>query len=129
MNVYQTDLNGVFVGATTADKDPLDSTNWLIPAGCVKTAPPTITDKQLAKWDGAKWSVENTPVVEPEPKPQSLSPAETVRVKRNQLLFESDSMALADRITDEWRVYRQSLRDVPVQDGFPNTVSWPDIPS
>ena len=50
MNVYQTDLNGVYVGATTADQDPLDSTNWLIPAGCVKTAPPTITEKQFAKW-------------------------------------------------------------------------------
>ena len=127
MNVYQTDINGVYVGATTADKDPLDGTNWLIPAGCVETAPPTITDKQLAKWDGAKWSVENTPVVEPEPEPQSLSPAETVRVKRNQLLFESDSMALADRITDEWRTYRQALRDLPEQDGYPD-VKWPKTP-
>ena len=129
MNVYQTDIDGIFVGTTTADQDPLDSTNWLIPAGCVETAPPTITDKQLAKWDGADWVVEDTPVVELDPEPEPLSEAETVRAKRDALLAASDHMALADRITNEWRVYRQSLRDVPAQSGFPNTVSWPDIPS
>ena len=128
MNVYQTDLNGVFVGTTTADQDPLDSTNWLIPAGCVQTAPPTITDKQLAKWDGAKWVVENIPVVEPDPEPKPLSEAETVRAKRDALLAASDSMALADRITDEWRVYRQALRDIPAQSGFPTNVTWPTEP-
>ena len=129
MNVYQTDLDGVFVGTTVADKDPLDSTNWLIPAGCVQIAPPTITDKQFAKWDGAKWGVETIPVVEPEPEPEPLSKAETVRVKREELLMISDKMAVVDRITDEWRVYRQSLRDVPAQDGFPNSVTWPVEPS
>ncbi len=129
MNVYQTDLNGVYVGTTTADQDPLDSTNWLIPAGCVKTAPPTITDKQLAKWDGAKWAVENIPVVEPDPEPETLSPAETVRRKRNQLLAASDKMGLVDRITDEWRTYRQALRDVPAQAGFPRNITWPNEPS
>lgn len=129
MNVYQTDLNGIYVGTTTADQDPLDSTNWLIPARCVQTAPPTVTDKQLAKWDGAKWNVEIVPVVEPDPEPKPLSEAETVRAKRNQLLFDSDGMALADRITDEWRTYRQALRNVPAQAGFPNSVTWPTEPS
>jgi len=129
MIVYQTDIGGVFVGTTTADQDPLDSNNWLIPAGCVETAPPTITDSQLAKWDGSGWVVENIPVVEPDPEPEPLSPAETVRAKRDALLAASDHMALADRITDEWRVYRQSLRDVPTQDGFPNSVTWPTEPS
>lgn len=129
MNVYQTDLNGVFVGTTTADQDPLDSTNWLIPAGCVKTAPPTITDKQFAKWDGAKWSVETIPVVEPDPEPKTLSEAETVRIKREELLMISDKMAVVDRITDEWRTYRQLLRDVPAQSGFPTNVTWPVEPS
>jgi len=129
MNVYQTDLNGVYVGVTTADQDPLDSTNWLIPAGCVKIAPPTITNKQFAKWDGAKWSVENIPVVEPDPEPKPLSEAETVRAKRDALLAASDTMALADRITDAWKIYRQALRDVPGQSGFPSNVTWPVVPS
>ena len=128
MNVYQTDIDGIFVGTTTADQDPLDSTNWLIPAGCVETAPPTITDSQLAKWDGAKWSVETIPVAEPDPEPEPLSPEETVRKQRDALLAASDTMALADRITDEWRVYRQALRDLPAQSGFPD-VAFPTPPS
>jgi hypothetical protein len=37
-------------------------------------------------------------------------------------------MALADRITDEWRTYRQALRDLPAQDGFPTNVTWPEKP-
>lgn len=129
MNVYQTDLNGVYVGTTTADQDPLDGTNWLIPAGCVETAPPTVTDGQLAKWTGTKWAVENIPVAKPDPEPKTLSPAETVRTKRNQLLAASDKMGLVDRITDEWRTYRQALRDVPAQAGFPSNITWPNEPS
>jgi len=55
--------------------------------------------------------------------------ATQVRAQRDALLAASDSMALADRITDEWRTYRQSLRDVPAQSGFPTNVTWPVEPS
>ena len=55
--------------------------------------------------------------------------ATQVRAQRDTLLAESDHMALADRITDEWRTYRQSLRDVPAQAGFPTNVTWPTAPS
>jgi len=55
--------------------------------------------------------------------------ATQVRAQRDELLAASDSMALADRITDEWRTYRQSLRDVPAQSGFPTNVTWPTEPS
>lgn len=54
--------------------------------------------------------------------------ATQVRAQRNELLAASDSMALADRITPEWRDYRQALRDVPAQSGFPNTITWPTKP-
>jgi len=50
------------------------------------------------------------------------------RAKRDELLAASDSMALADRITDEWRTFRQSLRDVPAQAGFPENITWPIEP-
>ena len=128
MNVYQTDIDGVFVGITVADQDPLDDTNWLIPAGCVETAPPTVDDSQFAKWDGAKWDVEDTPVVEPEPEPEPIAPEVLVRAERDSRLAASDTMALADRITDAWRTYRQALRDVPAQAGFPTDVTWPIEP-
>ena len=51
-----------------------------------------------------------------------------VRAERDALLAASDHMALADRITDEWRTYRQSLRDLPAQSGFPD-VNFPVAPS
>ena len=59
----------------------------------------------------------------------NYSNADDVREQRDQLLAASDAMALADRITDEWRTYRQALRDVPTQTGFPNSVTWPVEPS
>jgi len=54
--------------------------------------------------------------------------ATQVRAQRDALLAASDSMALADRITDEWRTYRQALRDLPAAEGFPN-VAFPTPPS
>ena len=54
--------------------------------------------------------------------------ATQVRAQRNELLAASDHMALADRITDEWRTYRQALRDLPQADGFPSVV-FPVVPS
>jgi hypothetical protein len=55
--------------------------------------------------------------------------AVAIRAERDALLAASDSMALADRITDAWRTYRQSLRDLPAQSGFPTNVNWPVEPS
>ena len=54
--------------------------------------------------------------------------ARLVREQRDQLLAASDAMALADRITDEWRTYRQALRDLPQAEGFPD-VAFPTPPS
>ena len=128
MKVYQTDINGVYVGNTVADQDPLDSTNWLIPAGCVETTPPTMTDSQLAKWNGTEWVLEDTPVVKSDPEPEPIAPEVLVRAERDSRLAASDTMALADRITDAWRTYRQALRNVPAQAGFPTDVTWPIEP-
>ena len=57
-----------------------------------------------------------------------------VRVERDIKLGRSDWTQLADApITDEqriaWNVYRQALRDVPQQEGFPWNVEWPTLPS
>jgi len=53
--------------------------------------------------------------------------ATQVRAQRDKLLAASDSMALADRITDDWRTYRQALRDLPAAEGFPD-VAFPTSP-
>lgn len=51
-----------------------------------------------------------------------------VRKRRDELLTASDHMALADRITEDWKIYRQALRDVPTQEFFPHSVNWPVAP-
>ena len=63
-----------------------------------------------------------------ETNPNITLTAEYARNMRNELLSQSDEMALADRITDAWRTYRQALRDIPAQSGFPTTVIWPVEP-
>lgn len=51
-----------------------------------------------------------------------------VRAKRNKLLAQSDVYALSDRITVDWTTYRQALRDITGQAGFPYSVTWPTKP-
>ena len=57
-----------------------------------------------------------------------VASAAQVRTRRDALLAASDHMALADRITDDWRTYRQALRDLPTQAGFPTNITWPTKP-
>jgi len=56
--------------------------------------------------------------------------AESVRFDRDAKLAATDWMALSDvTMSDEWKTYRQALRDVPAQSGFPNSIAWPTEPS
>lgn len=53
-----------------------------------------------------------------------------MRALRNALLSESDWSQVADAPVNKakWAEYRQSLRDVPAQPGFPWSVTWPALP-
>jgi hypothetical protein len=52
-----------------------------------------------------------------------------VRPKRDQLLAETDVWALSDRtMTVEQTAYRQALRDITDQAGFPTDITWPTKP-
>ena len=50
---------------------------------------------------------------------------------RNELLSSSDWTQLQDSPVDSapWATYRQELRDIPQQEGFPYNVIWPTEPS
>jgi|TARA_B100000900_G_C20329116_1_gene613453 hypothetical protein len=53
-----------------------------------------------------------------------------IREDRNARLQQTDWMASSDlTMSDEWKTYRQALRDVTSQEGFPNDVNWPTEPS
>ena len=56
--------------------------------------------------------------------------AARVREDRNALLAETDYLALSDvTMSSAWTTYRQNLRDIPAQSGFPNSVTYPTKPS
>ena len=62
--------------------------------------------------------------------------AAEVRADRDNRLTEVDAVAanalrwaaLDAETQAAWATYRQALLDVPQQDGFPNTVTWPTKP-
>ncbi len=59
--------------------------------------------------------------------------AAEVRFMRNRKLTDTDWTQLDDTPLDNvaksaWANYRQALRDVPEQDGFPFNVNWPAQP-
>jgi len=56
--------------------------------------------------------------------------AKSVRNNRDQLLKDSDWTQVADAPVDKqaWAIYRQSLRDITAQSGFPWEVTWSNKP-
>lgn len=59
--------------------------------------------------------------------------AENVRSERNRRIAETDYYMMPDYPSDpnnieEMKVYRQALRDIPKQEGFPSKFTWPDVP-
>ena len=55
--------------------------------------------------------------------------AEAIRVKRDSLIAETDWWASSDlTMTQEQSDYRQALRDITLQEGFPQSINWPIKP-
>ena len=55
----------------------------------------------------------------------------SLRIQRNKLLINSDWTQLPDvslaNVAD-WKTYRQTLRDISKQKGFPSEIVWPIAP-
>ena len=56
--------------------------------------------------------------------------AASVRNSRTEKLKDSDWTQIADSTADKavWATYRQALRDITAQSGFPWTITWPESP-
>lgn len=59
--------------------------------------------------------------------------ADAARAQRDSLLTACDwvvmrAQELGEPVPQEWADYRQALRDVPQQEGFPETIEWPVEP-
>lgn len=81
--------------------------------------------------DGAwveTWKIEAAS--EDEIKQRSEQKEFAIRSERNQLLTEADWTQFRDAPVDQdaWATYRQCLRDIPQQEGFPWNVTWPEKP-
>jgi len=100
---------------------------------------------------GTKYYIENSQPVEMPPRPDSsyaefdyatkqwfLNPESATReikLKRQQLLVNSDwtdllsaKTRLGDELYNQWQTYRQELRDITNQPGYPLNVVWPTQP-
>ena len=77
------------------------------------------------------WSVEMIPEKTEAEKREEAE--KSVRAKRDSLISETDYLLASDypisaEDLEAVKVYRQALRDVPQQEGFPFDVVWPDLP-
>ena len=73
------------------------------------------------------WDYDGTSFTEP---PPPTPTAEEIRFERDRLLVASDWTQVADAPVNQaaWAEYRQALRDIPEQEGFPENVVWPTKP-
>ena len=106
-------------------------TNSNIPSYDIKT--------QSIFWENDSIVVKNDDV---KIKNELEKPMKMLRQQRNQKLSETDWMAYSDvKMTDDWKTYRQALRDLPqnfspiidiiTEDGYPivkEQTDWPTKP-
>ena len=103
-----------------------------------ETPAPTVTRYQTAYKDGTeqdskgnwvwKWSISE---MDDEAKAaKDAAQATAVRADRDRRLADSDWTQVADAPVNQaaWATYRQGLRDVPAQAGFPYDITWPVKP-
>jgi len=75
-------------------------------------------------YETGRWVIGYTVVNKPQDQAE-----DAVRNKRDRLLSDTDWMALSDNtMTPENAAYRQALRDITAQEGFPYEVIWPAKP-
>lgn len=130
---YQKSVGGPSWDRSTAEL--LD----VLGADVVFAAPtPAVTKYQIAYRDGAeligdKWYAKYS-VADMDAEAQAAADATqaaAVRATRNARLKDSDwsqGKDISDAISTVWATYRQALRDVPAQSGFPWEVTWPSQP-
>ena len=104
----------------------------------LETPKPTVDRTQTVRRDGIKkdskgnwitaWAVVDK--TQEQLDAEAAQAAQSVRSQRDSLLAASDWTQVPDAPVDQaaWRTYRQALRDVTTQSGFPHEVTWPVKP-
>jgi hypothetical protein len=80
--------------------------------------------------DGWAYTVAVEDKTEEELDADTQSQASKVRADRNRRLAECDWTQVLDAPVDRtvWAAYREALRNLPAQEGFPHNVIWPNKP-
>jgi hypothetical protein len=105
-----------------------------------ETPAPTVTRYQTAYKDGVeqvagkwvwKWSISEMSAEAIASK--DAEAAKAMRADRDKRIAETDwiiikNLELNQNVPGVWEVYRQALRDVPSQAGFPHEITWPSKP-
>ena len=88
---------------------------------------PVFTDTVATETEPAKTAAENEAVYKTM---KDAEQAANVRRSRTEKLKDCDWTQIADSTADKtaWATYRQALRDITAQSGFPWTITWPDAP-
>jgi len=84
-----------------------------------------VTQESLDNLEITDFKLKEQP--KPSPVPELV---EDPRDERDMLLRNSDWSQLPDSPVDAavWATYRQELRDLPTQEGFPDSIVWPVKP-
>ena len=90
-------------------------------------AGPVFTDRAATETEVAQTAAEQEAAYKAM---KDAEQATSVRASRKTKLAECDWTQLADAPVDKevWAFYRQALRDVSAQTGFPWTIEWPTQP-
>jgi hypothetical protein len=102
----------------------IDVSKSYVKNGEIKTKPESPSPWAVFDYEAEAW-------VEPGLTSEQLEVLkQQVRMERDILLSASDWTQVADAPVDKqaWAEYRQALRDVPQQSGFPESVTWPIPP-
>lgn len=93
--------------------------------------------RSMVEWANANQKLivkdgKNFTITDP-PEPTSDELAKRARERRDILLAETDYLLLPDspvseETLEEVKAYRQALRDLPEQAGFPQNISFPEKP-
>lgn len=144
---YQYDASGYYAGEV--------EDYGLLPNNATYTAPKA-KEGYIPRWTGAKWEqvedhkgkqgyVDGQPHTVAEygplpkgwsdtpPPPSAKEKATQARAQRDSLIAATDYLLMPDYpVSEEKRktvtAYRQALRDVTKQPGFPGAITWPEAP-
>lgn len=130
------DPNFVPGDGQTVEDAPLvemDNPDCMLPVDAVEISDDDHMALLQAQSEGKviKADADGKPVAADTEPPTNEQLATAVRAERDRLLTDSDWTQKRDVVLPndaEWVAYRQALRDVPEQSGFPSSIKWPEAP-